>query len=117
MSSPRTGNGRQDSSVNKWLRNGRASLVVWLLVFGAWMAFQLAGIPVTSTFDQLLLLISGVLVGNLALRKEKQDNVRANKAKEFTEFKERSVDVVSEMTRDIEALKRKENDRTDREQS
>lgn len=57
----------EESWFTKWLRNGRLSAVTFLLVFITWVAFQIAKIP-APILDQLLLTISGVLVGNLAMK-------------------------------------------------
>jgi pheromone shutdown protein TraB len=70
----------QESWFTKWLRNGRLSALTFLLVFATWVSFQVAKIP-APILDQLLLTISGVLVGNLALKKE-ADERRVNDLKE-----------------------------------
>ena len=52
----------------KWLRNGRLSVIAFLVIFSTWISFQVAKIQ-APILDQLLLTISGVLVGNLAIKK------------------------------------------------
>ena len=67
----------------KWLRNGRLSAITFLIIFSTWVSFQVAKIQ-TPILDQLLLTISGVLVGNLAIKKNSDDNkqVEEKKSKE-----------------------------------
>ena len=56
----------------KWLRNGRLSVIAFLVIFSTWVSFQVAKIQ-APILDQLLLTISGVLVGNLAIKKNSDD--------------------------------------------
>lgn len=68
----------------KWLRNGRLSAITFLIIFTTWVSFQIAKIQ-APILDQLLLTISGVLVGNLAIKKtadDKKDAVEEKKSKE-----------------------------------
>ena len=63
----------EESWFTKWLRNGRLSALTFLLVFITWVCFQVMKLP-APILDQLLLTISGVLVGNLALKKQSDDD-------------------------------------------
>ena len=68
----------------KWLRNGRLSAITFLIIFTTWVSFQIAKIQ-APILDQLLLTISGVLVGNLAIKKtadDKKEAVEEKKSKE-----------------------------------
>lgn len=68
----------------KWLRNGRLSATTFLIIFTTWVSFQIAKIQ-APILDQLLLTISGVLVGNLAIKKtadDKKEAVEEKKSKE-----------------------------------
>jgi len=60
----------------KWLRNGRLSAITFLVIFSTWVSFQVAKIQ-APILDQLLLTISGVLVGNLAIKKTADDKKEA----------------------------------------
>jgi len=71
---------QQESWFTKWLRNGRLSALTFLVVFGTWVGFQVAKLPPAPILDQLLLTISGVLVGNLAIKKSADDK-KANEEK------------------------------------
>lgn len=76
----------QESWFAKWLRNGRLSAITFLMIFATWISFQIAKIQ-SPILDQLLLTISGVLVGNLAIKKnsdekeDKKNNKKANQEK------------------------------------
>lgn len=64
---------QQESWFTKWLRNGRLSALTFLVIFSTWVGFQVAKLPPAPILDQLLLTISGVLVGNLAIKKSSDD--------------------------------------------
>jgi len=71
---------QQESWFTKWLRNGRLSALTFLVVFSTWVGFQVSHMPPAPILDQLLLTISGVLVGNLAIKKNSDDK-KANEEK------------------------------------
>lgn len=64
----------QETWFSKWLRNGRLSALTFVMVFITWVTFQVLKIQ-APILDQLLLTISGVLVGNLAIKKQAEDTV------------------------------------------
>jgi len=81
----------RESWFTKWLRNGRLSAVTFLLVFITWVSFQVAKIP-APLLDQLLLTISGVLVGNLAIKKGNEEKAVEQRVENLEKEKEANSD-------------------------
>ena len=50
----------------KWARNGRLSAVTFTGVFGVWIGFKLAEIPVEG-LDTVLVVMASVLAANLGI--------------------------------------------------
>jgi hypothetical protein len=63
------------SSWQQWTRNGRLATVALVIVFTAWLGFQIFADPIARPpiLDQLLYTIAGIWMGNIALAQGKKE--------------------------------------------
>lgn len=80
------------------MRNGRLSILVWLVGTLPWLFLQVRGVETSAPYNQLIWTLTGLMVGNLALKKEKKEAAQDQKVENLEYVVKRVV------TRDLDTV-------------